>query len=608
MRAWIPLVCLVPGLASAGPWEPGELRPVAVEGTILAVSAGSLGGQPSIALAGPGGIRVLGADGAERARATRDVADLVIEDLDTDGSPELVVCGPDGLNVLRVVDVPEGAEKGDAFGFGEPISLSTEPCRAVAALKGDLYASLVTLSGTKTRIWTPGGDGLVGADFAGPAKPRMLATTGGRLAVVGSAAEGAADAMITGPEPAPVALAEGSVSAIGPDGPGWAVAYGGEAPRLVMADGTEVPLPAEARTIERLALGGPNDLVVGLGGRSVALRVGDAALEVTELPVASDLLTAADLDGDGCADLVAVAADGSEGTVVTGVCDASPLAVPVGEEPPVSADADTLVVGERWAQLDVKAGVRAERRLVDGMNGWTHFASRGGPTGFSLTEDGGLSYKAVPTQVGLWRVAVLVSDGTQERWTGIVVKVVPGDAPAVAAVPEPEPEPEAVVAEVEAEPNAFREPGFFTIRECLVSAGVAGGLSKNGQSSWSNVGLPDAVPSASPAVALGCAGGGKKAGWFLGADSAPTFFYLSKAGRQNHVLAGTLGFEVRPGPVRIGPFVNAGLVLFGVGLRAAVLPFEKKTGGKHGFEMRVTGYPPYLSGQLMLAYTWEFGR
>ena len=141
-----------------------------------------------------------------------------------------------------------------------------------------------------------------------------------------------------------------------------------------------------------------------------------------------------------------------------------------------------------------------------------------------------------------------------------------------------------------------------------VLLGVAGGVSKNAQTSWSSVGLPDAVPSASPAVTMVCAGGAEKVRWFIGADSAPTFFYLARNGRQNHVLAATLGVEWAPGKFRIGPYVNAGLVVFGFGLRTVVVPFETKRGDVHGLELRVTGYPVNLSGQAILAYTWEFGN
>jgi len=602
MPRCVGLILLTASLVSpahAAPWQSGELRPLPVEGPVHTVAISNWAGEAAVIVAGPESVTVFGTDGAVVATADSSTSSLVIEDLDTDGTPEVIACGPAGLEVLR---------PGDEGGLGESISLSTEPCEQVVALQGDLYASLVTLGEGKVRVLTPGGDGLVAAEFAGPTNPSVLVATGSRFAVIG-------DTVVTGPEPHTLEV-ESGVVAMGPDGDSWLVGFGGDSPRLVLADGTELPLPSAPTWVRRASLAQPDDLLVGLGSNQVAMRLDGEPLEVVELLVSAEVFGLGDLDGDGCTDLVTSSADGTEAAISMGSCGvAAPLAVPVDEPapPPVESDPPVdsagLELGEEWALLELVAEVPVERQLVDAVHGWDRFGQRGGPKGLHLSEAGLLSFTPTQSQVGLWRVSIVIAEGSEERWTGLVMRVratedsVGGGS--ILAVDRRKPP---IVLEPEEEPRAGRrEPSRLSIRECRVSVGVAAGLSRNAQSSWTNVGLPSAVVSGSPEVALVCAGGGTKVRWFVGADSAPTFFYISPSGRRNHVLAATLGVEWNPGPVRIGAFGNLGFVVAGVGLRAVWLPITTQSGAKQGLEARFTAYPMNLAGQVMLGYTWEFG-
>ncbi len=632
---------MVAGLCAASPasaqsWEAGALQPLPVPPDLSAIhsaGAGAFNGTSGFVVAGPEGVALMGSDGAIRAVSEPDqtgtIADMTVEDLDGDGSLEIVVCTDAGVKSLRVIEPEDGPGR-----FAEPNVLTDQACAEVVGLPGvGTYGSLVTRTDAgEVTIWTPGPDGMQTQLFAGADAVALTSTTG-RFA-----ARMADGSVKTGPEPADLEVEEG-LAAIAADGDGWALAYGGDEARLVLADGTLVPLPAAPVSMERVDLGAGEmpDLLVRLDDGGLALRLDDGAPGVVSSlreagfdTASSAVVAVGDLDDDGCSELLGFAADASEALRIGGTCNGAAtagLTRPDNAAPPPGR-AGQLTLGERWAQLTATEGQLMELQLVDGVNGWTRFAARGGPDGFSLTSSGTLSFKPVAKQVGLWRVAVLVSDGEEERWTGIVLRVeaapegskLPesGDKPLAVAVDDPatdldgDPDDDGLVSRADSdvvlEPREIKDPTFFTMRECLVGVGVAAGVSKNAQSSWSNVGLPDAVPSASPAVTMVCAGGAEKVRWFIGADSAPTFFYLARNGRQNHVLAGTLGVEWAPGKFRIGPYVNAGLVVLGFGLRTVVVPFETKQGNVHGLELRLTAYPTNLSGQGILAYTWEFGN
>ena len=75
----------------------------------------------------------------------------------------------------------------------------------------------------------------------------------------------------------------------------------------------------------------------------------------------------------------------------------------------------------------------------------------------------------------------------------------------------------------------------------------------------------------------------------------------------SHLLGSTLGVELHTPAVRVGPMVNGGLLLFGVGARAQILPFQTQRGARHGVELRALVYPPDVAGSVMLGYALEFG-
>jgi hypothetical protein len=286
-----------------------------------------------------------------------------------------------------------------------------------------------------------------------------------------------------------------------------------------------------------------------------------------------------DVDGDDCNDLVGIGADLA---LVRGTCTVEPLPV--------------LPLGEVWSTLSLEVRDTVTVQLADPLDPGASFTKTAGPSNATLTPDGVLNFTAGPSQEGVWRMAIRVQSGEDDRFTGVVLRVTNPNKVVV-------PAPKVNIAPFERSPPT----GPFAVRQCFVSVGIEAGLSANRRTEWSAVGLPDTVPSGSPAVAVSCSGGGKKVRWFFGVDSAPAFFYLGSTGRMAHLLGTTLGVELHTPTVRVGPLVNGGLLLFGVGARAQILPFQTKRGARHGVEVRAMVYPPNVAASVMLGYALEFG-
>ncbi|MCA9568545.1 MAG: hypothetical protein KC656_11915 [Myxococcales bacterium] len=146
-----------------------------------------------------------------------------------------------------------------------------------------------------------------------------------------------------------------------------------------------------------------------------------------------------------------------------------------------------------------------------------------------------------------------------------------------------------------------------------LSAGAAGGFSSTA-SAWEFVGTDRQYQfSGSPVVTLACdVGAAKSAGWLLGAETAPFFFYrvpIAHGGSDrelHHAGSVTFGPWVGSDRARVGPIATLGVFTLGGGVRAVVTPFSTKQGAWHGLELRATALFPSLPAfqGMVLWHVW----
>ncbi len=253
-------------------------------------------------------------------------------------------------------------------------------------------------------------------------------------------------------------------------------------------------------------------------------------------------------------------------------------------EGPCTAPCTDLLLGPRWALVRLRPGQSLHLQLVDAVGEATRFRAHGGPPGLTISPDGRVRYTADTNHRGTWHSSIEIIDGDTVRWSGLVIHVEPTTPP---------PRPASVVPPPRSRPA------------CVVELGLIGGLSANPGRSWTDVGLPDVVLTHGPFFGASCAGRGAVRP-FYGLDAAPTFYYLAPAGPLRHLLAGTLGLEVHSPRVRVGPYLNAGLVTLAVGVRAIVLPVQTTAAG-HGVTLRVEWVPGLRAGGAVVGYAWSFG-
>lgn len=150
-------------------------------------------------------------------------------------------------------------------------------------------------------------------------------------------------------------------------------------------------------------------------------------------------------------------------------------------------------------------------------------------------------------------------------------------------------------------------------RRFSVGLGAAGGFSSTAYS-WEFVGRDTKYQTSfSPALTIACESGSKSAGWLMGGETAPLFFYrvpTSDQGadrRLSHTGSATLGLFAGTDRIRFGPIVTAGVWTLGAGVRAVVAPFRTPGGVYHGLELRAVAlYPSSPAGQAMVIYNLAF--
>lgn len=141
-----------------------------------------------------------------------------------------------------------------------------------------------------------------------------------------------------------------------------------------------------------------------------------------------------------------------------------------------------------------------------------------------------------------------------------------------------------------------------TVRGLSVGAGGAVGATVG------RGGTSEARPS--PALAGEGALGGRLARGWLGLYSTPTFLHFVSYDTATVPLAMVaVGLELGPPTLHAGPYLTAGLLDVGAGVRFAALPWGAHDRGRaQGYELRVTAHPGEGQATLQLmalvAFSW----
>ncbi len=676
LRAWVAVGCVALATPAWG-WAPTQGRALGGQGEVAALAVGTWSGGPAVVLADAAWVRIVdpvtGAVLREVAGAARAVA---LVDHDGDGVTDLLLCGSDG------VAWHSGAASADAGAA----TLTTEPCSALAWMEREGGARALVTAGPRILSWPidlEGGLGapeVLGASLGAP----LLAAAADRLAYAEVGGTSIVEHSAWGRS---TYAARGGVTGLvaGPRSWVWTTALAeveDVTRRRIPVVGP--PLGLRAADLEgsgalTVVVVHPDGVGVVTGGREVRHTLGRAVQDVA----------LADLDGDGCADLVALG-DGSawvhpgrcgapsalqrgggdavdvlldrpdkvvdafighplrlrlvdpnasgtrfhwrggppgfvlgedgiatyvpeaahEGEWVVhlrlwggpGVVRVVPLRlwVRAGEPSAASTESATLALDGSWPVVEVALGETLVRRLADADGDRRVFIARGGPRGLEVRKDGHVRYTPRAEDIGSWQVRVRAAHPGPARRSGFVLRVAPRE------VLQPPSEPaSARAAERAGEP---RERRFWEIQSCFVGFGIAAGLSST-VGSWENVGRPFEF-SGSPLIAGACEGGAPRpVQWFLGGESAPLYTYLREGDRIGvHTLVGTAGVSVGSMRLRVGPYVSAGILMVGAGVRALWLPFVNRAGWQHGFELRAAWFAASApSGQAMLLYGWRVG-
>lgn len=559
-------------------WSPTAGQPVALG---AAVALGLSPGERPLVLAGSaqGLAAVDPRSGSVAWRIEGDVRAIWTGDLDLDGAEEIVLCERSGISLLSL------------DGLGAPLRepLTEIPCDALTSASTAEGRALIAAEGAELSLLSRGPSGITRSLLpVAPQPPPRIAASGFAVAAVdeSGALKRILGPMVSAIAPAPVLAAVGLPSDGEPD---LAILYG-EPPELLTSRGL---LPVEGGATGLLTDGRGVWLLDAAALRFGIVEEGAAGLSVRWFPspFAPRTALAADLDGDGCADLL-LSDKISEGTLVKGSCEVPPPLPPLPQAP------ETLALGGPWPLLHARVGEPLSLQVVDAQTGWSRFTSRGGPPGFAVRPDGRIDFVPSPDDVGRWRVSVRSTlDGVVGHWIGFQLAVWPGEASDAEIAPAP---PQEIPGEGAAQPSF----SVLVPKRCLLGMGIAGGASRSRGDLWQRKERSDVRGGLSPLASLACGFGGSRLHLVAGLDSAPYFRYGDRPRDREHILAASGGVDLLFGTTSLGLLGSVGATSRGIGARLTWLGLKDWKEDPMGIELRGLWLAPKVGAELSAAFVW----
>ena len=439
------IALLVVSGALAQGWQPSHLVPLAAEpGTWWEVT--SWRGRPVRVEAGAETAEIRNSSDEVLHEVPLSVHSVASDDFDRDGLDDLLLCGPDGLVMLRATDTRRE-------------TMSERPCEAVVTwLHSSGWLALTALGPSWMSTWEPGRHGLEERPIElDDSRPSLLQShddgwVHGHLGGEGFAIHNAQTVEQVASPGGLVAMAWG--------GSGWAWLEG-EPGALHDVAGVRMPAAGfrDARSVD-LDRDGVRDWVLIPEHESSVRVVVAGETSDYRLPVRPEWVSVGDLDGDGCVDLVFTDRSGqsagmhgrcveglSAGGTVTDVQGSAPA---VGSMESNRAAGTVLVVPDQEPGQDelslstgdtvlrLRVGQRVELTLTEPTGRGRTFSARGKPPGMTVDETGKMVFEAASSTIGSWSMVVRFKDGASWRSLGLVVVVDPASS-----VPEPAPPQEA---------------------------------------------------------------------------------------------------------------------------------------------------------------------
>lgn len=508
------------------------------------------------------------------------------------------VCSDTGLHRIAVTDTS----------LAEPVTVDAAPCRAVGRVMADQGPLLVAV-GDDVRTWPVQADGTFGEVYVIQADVEGIPLVGVDKRRFAVASRGGTSILEEGPWGTSSLATGGAVGGLAAGPSSWAWSRPED---NVVVDVTRTSIEV-AEYPTALAGGdldgdGATDLVVAHPRQeSVGIILAANGVEsLVDAGVGVQMVQVADIDGDGCDEVVTLTAAGSV-RVLEGACGGSPGST--ADSSTTNPASNEIVIGDSWPTVYVHMDQRLDRQLVDALGAATAWAASGGPQGLVVTSSGAVLYQGQPLDIGRWRVAVrLWVNGSWARKGGFELVVRPGPAGGGSAGSGRRVGATAsdLTVALDEDVGKLRRP--LAIRGCnLGFGGVLGGSQV--RSSWRLLG-ESFFASASPALSFSCDGGQERGFWWsAGLDAAPWFVYVVDDRELRHGLTTTIALGWTNDELSVGGYGAAGATIFGLGPIARYLPFEMKSGSRHGPEARFLWLPSKdFVFEGMVLYTVQLGR
>ncbi len=330
-------------MSTALAWEPADGRLLAATDAPADVAFAMVDGAPTLITTGPAGTAVIDpASGRVLAESALAGAALLVTDLDGDGAPDLVLCGPDGVSRLP-------------WDLGAPMRWSDRPCRAITTRSLAGATELIVVDDA-VRALTIRADG-VSRSVALGAAPRGEVLLAGGGPVVAFAGVGSTAVVEVGPRGTSTTATGAPIGGLTAGAITWAWTIASTATLEDVIGGVAALDPRAGRvTSGDLDLDGLTDVVVAHGDDRIGVVLANGAERRVASPLRADRVTVADVDADGCPDLIGWSSTRQGVAAVYGLCDPSAVASAVR----VEGDARTVWLESadgRFPEGDVPAGL-----------------------------------------------------------------------------------------------------------------------------------------------------------------------------------------------------------------------------------------------------------